>query len=80
MLLARADASRAAVFGGASGNVVLDDVWQLSLAYDALFQNVTGNWTLMRTSDSVLLSSGAPGLRRCLLFASLLALPLLFAL
>ena len=72
----------AAAFGGASGTVVLDDVWQLSVAYDPLFQNVTGNWTAIRESDSVELSSGAPGVwsaqRRLLL--ALPALLLLCAL
>jgi hypothetical protein len=48
------------VFGGASGSDVLDDVWQLSMAYDPLFQNVTGSWQLLRSSASVTLSSGAP--------------------
>lgn len=78
MLVERAEASRAAVFGGASGTVVLDDIWQLSLAFDPAFQNVTGNWSVMRASDSVALSSDSSRLRHC--FLTLLALPLLFAL
>jgi hypothetical protein len=48
------------VFGGASGSDVLDDVWQLSMAYGPLFQNVTGSWQVLRSSASVTLSSGAP--------------------
>ena len=59
--------------------MVLDDVWQLTLAFDPLFQNVTGNWTVMRASDSVALSSDAPRLMGRCVFA-LLALPLLLAL
>ena len=77
VLFERAKASRAAaVFGGASGTVVLDDVWQLSLAFDPAFQNVTGNWTVMRASDSVALSSDAPRVQRRFLWL----LPLLLAL
>lgn len=57
---------------------MLDDVWQLSISYDALFQNVTGNWTVIRQSDSIALSSGAPGVqsnrRRLLLALSALLL------
>ena len=78
VLYACVEARFAAVFGGASGTVVLDDVWQLTLTFDPLFQNVTGNWKVMRDSDSVALSSDAPRGRRCIL--ALLALPLLFAL
>ena len=52
---------------------MLDDVWQLSLAFDPLFQNVTGNWTMVRESDSVALSSdaqaGARSTQRCLMLA-----------
>lgn len=43
------------------------------MTYDALFQNVTGNWTSVRTSASVALSSDAagalPGAQRRLLLA-----------
>ena len=64
------------MFGGASGSDVLDDVWQLSMAYDPLFHNVTGSWQLLRSSASVTLSSGAPpGARSRRLL--LLALPAL---
>ena len=68
--------TRFPVFGGASGTMVLDDVWRLELAYAN--RTPSGNWTAVR-QNATAASNGTLRLRAppLVLALLLLLLPLL---